>query len=211
MVQVLALILVLSQVLWGCTGQQAPASPPEALVTQVLDGDTVVLDTGHKVRLVGIDTPELEREGKPADFLAHKAKKVLADLALNQKVRLEYDQLRYDRFGRLLAHLFLPDGRHLNRELVAQGLARVYTIPPNVKYREELLAAQREAIQSRRGIWLKALEQTEAYYLGNRKSLIFHRPACPQGEKTAPGNRVTFPTILDAYLEGYSPCRTCKP
>ena len=196
--------------LWGCSPQgQAPVT--EALVAEVRDGDTVVLDSGQKVRLLGIDTPELEREGQPADFLAHKAKQVLTDLAQGKRVRLEYDKVRYDRYGRVLAFLFLMEGTDLSREMVRRGLARVYTIPPNLRFREELLAAQREAIQARRGIWLRALKQDEFSYIGNKRSLIFHRPTCPQGEKTAKSNRVEIRSLTDAYLQGYSPCRTCKP
>jgi micrococcal nuclease len=197
-------------VLGGCTAQgQGPVT--EALVAEVRDGDTVVLDTGQKVRLLGIDAPELEREGQPADFLAHKAKRFLTDLAQGKRVRLEYDRVRYDRYGRVLAFLFLMDGTDLSREMVRQGLAHVYTIPPNLRFREELLAAQREALQARRGIWLKALNQDEASYIGNKRSLIFHRPTCPQGGKTAKTNRVEFRSLSDAYLQGYSPCRNCKP
>jgi micrococcal nuclease len=196
--------------LGGCTAQsQVPVK--EALIVEVRDGDTVILDNGLKVRLLGIDAPELEREGQPADFLAHKAKRVLAGLAQGKRVRLEYDKLRYDRYGRILAFLFLPDGTSLSQELVRQGLAHVYTVPPNTRFQEELLAAQREAIQAHRGVWLKALKQDEPFYIGNKRSLIFHRPTCPQGEKTAKGNREQFKSITDAYLQGYSPCRTCKP
>lgn len=196
--------------LGGCTAQgQGPAT--QALVAEVRDGDTVVLDTGQKVRLLGIDTPELEREGQPADFLAHKAKQVLTNLAQGKRVRLEYDKVRYDRYGRVLSFLFLMDGTDLSREMVRRGLARVYTIPPNLRFREELLAAQREAIAARRGIWLKALKQDEPSYIGNKRSLIFHRPTCPQGGKTAKSNRVEIRSLTDAYLWGFSPCRTCKP
>jgi micrococcal nuclease len=206
----LALLLALIQMLGGCTAQgQGPVT--RALVAEVRDGDTVVLDTGQKVRLLGIDAPELEREGQPADFLAHKAKRFLTDLAQGKRVRLEYDKVRYDRYGRVLAFLFLMDGTDLSRELVRQGLARVYTIPPNMRFREELLGAQRQAIAARRGIWLKALKQDETFYIGNKRSLIFHRPTCPHGEKTAKRNRKEFRSLTDAYLQGFSPCRNCKP
>lgn len=180
-------------------------------MARVTDGDSVVLEGGRRVRLLGIDAPELEREGQPADFLAHKAKRALADLAEGKRVRLEYDELRYDRYGRTLAFLFLPDGTNLSRAQVRQGLARVYTVPPNMRFREELLAAQREALEARRGIWLKALKQDEPSYIGNKRSLIFHRPTCHQGEKTSKTNRVQINSPKEAYLKGYSPCRTCRP
>jgi len=180
-------------------------------VVHVADGDTVTLNTGQRVRLLGIDAPEREKEGHPADFLAHKAKKVLADLVQGKRVRLEYDKLRYDRYGRTLAYLFLLDGTNLSQEMVRQGLAHVYTIPPNLRFREELLAAQREAIAAHRGVWLEALKQDEPFYIGNRRSLLFHRPSCHLGQNTAKSNRVLFKSPTEAYLQGYSPCRTCKP
>jgi micrococcal nuclease len=200
----------LIQVLWGCAAQgQVPVR--EARVDNVVDGDTVILATGQKVRLLGIDAPELEREGRPADFLAHKAKRVLTDLSQGKQVHLEYDQLRYDRYGRILAFIFLPDGTNLSRELVRQGLAHVYTVPPNMGFRGELLAAQRKAMEARRGIWREALDQDESHYIGNKRSLIFHRPTCPQGGQTARNNRAHFQTITEAYQQGFSPCRTCEP
>jgi micrococcal nuclease len=190
---------------------QGPGLVAEAVVVHVVDGDTVVLANGQRVRLLGIDAPEMEHEGKPADFLAHKSKKFLAELVQGKRVRLDYDRLRYDRYGRILAYLFLLDGTNVSREMVREGLAHVYTVPPNMRFREELLAAQRQAINARRGIWLQALKQDEPYYIGNKRSLLFHRPSCHLGQNTSKKNRVEFKSILDAYEQGYSPCRTGKP
>ncbi|MFZ5448579.1 MAG: thermonuclease family protein [Thermodesulfobacteriota bacterium] len=196
--------------LTACEGK--PAAPPaQARVEQVIDGDTVVLAGGVKVRVLGIDAPEMERDGQPADFLAHKAKATLADLTLNRQIGLEYDRSRYDHYGRLLAYLFLPDRTLVNAELVRLGLARVYFVPPNMRHWEVLLAAQQQAIEARRGIWQQLLKQDEPYYLGNRNTLRLHRPTCPLAEQMARANRVRFASLKDAYLQGYSPCRSCKP
>jgi micrococcal nuclease len=190
----------------------APQGPPrEAVVSQVIDGDTLVLSGGSRVRLLGIDAPEMEKAGKPADFLAHKSKAALAALTLHQKIHLEYDRLHYDRYGRLLANLFTPDHTFVNAALVRQGLARVYFHNPNFRYREVLLAAQREALEANRGVWLQLLKQDEAYYLGNKNSLRLHRPGCPLVAKSAPANRVRFTNLKEPYLQGYSPCRSCQP
>jgi len=180
-------------------------------VVQVVDGDTLVLAGGTKVRVLGIDAPEMERDGHPAEFLAHKAKATLEVLTLNRAVGLEYDRLRYDHYGRLLAYLWLPDHTLVNAELVRRGLARVYFIAPNLRYREILLAAQQEAIEAQRGVWQQLLRQDEPYYLGNRITLRLHRPKCPLATKMASANRVRFTSLKDAYLLGYSPCRSCKP
>ncbi|MDI6852337.1 MAG: thermonuclease family protein [Deltaproteobacteria bacterium] len=204
-------LLILLAALLCCCGARPQVPPQEALVVEVGDGDTVIIAGGRKVRLLGIDAPELEKEGRPADFLAHKAKAELARLINGQRLRLEYDELRYDQYGRLLAYLFLPDGSLVNAEMVRQGLAKVYIFPPNTRYQDRLLAAQREALEARRGLWQQALAKDEPYYIGNKSSLRFHRPDCPGGRQTAPGNRVQLESPKEAYLKGYSPCRMCKP
>ncbi len=206
----LALWLLAILLAWGCAPQ--PQGPPQqAPVEHVIDGDTLILAGGQRVRLLGLDAPEMEKEGRPAEFLAHKSKAFLAGLAQGKMVRLEYDQLRYDHYGRLLAYLFLPDNTLINAALLRQGLAHVYCHPPNVRYRDTLLAAQTEAMDARRGLWQKALNQDEPYYLANRNTLRFHRPICPMAKKIAPANRRKITSLKEAYLEGFSPCRSCKP
>jgi len=207
----LVVLVWLAALLPAC--ERAPEGPPrEALVTHVIDGDTAVLAGGAKVRFLGIDAPEMEKDGRPADFLAHQSKAYVARLIEGKTVRLEYDRERYDRYGRLLAYLFLPDGVLVNAAVVRQGLARVYVHPPNERHQEALLAAQREAMAAGRGLWQQpAGRQDEAYYLGNKTSRRLHRPGCPMAAKMAPANRVRFTSPKDAYLQGYSPCRSCKP
>ena len=180
-------------------------------MVQVVDGDTVVLAGGAKVRALGLDAPEMERDGRPADFLAHQAKAILTELTLNRTISLEYDRLRYDHYGRLLAYLFLPDRTLVNAELVRRGLARVYFISPNLRYHQDLLVAQQEAIGAQRGVWRQLLKQDEPFYLGNRNTLRLHRPKCPLAARMAKANQVRFTSLKEAYLQGYSPCRSCKP
>ena len=195
----------------GACGE-SPSPPPQAAqVVQVVDGDTVVLAGGAKVRVLGIDAPEMERDGHPADFLAHQAKAALTDLTLNRTVDLSYDRLRYDHYGRVLAYLFLPDRTLVNAELVRRGVARVYLISPNLLYQKDLLAAQYEAIQAQRGVWQQLLKQDEPNYLGNRNTLRLHRPKCPLAAPMAKANQVRFTSLKEAYLQGYSPCRSCRP
>lgn len=205
----LALVLALSP----CCGRQPTGPPREAKVSRVVDGDTAVLEGGARVRFLGIDAPEMERDGRPAEYLAHQSKEYVADLIQGKTVRLEYDRERYDRYGRLLAYLFLPDGAMVNLAVVRQGLARVYSQAPNVRYQETLNAAQQEAMAAGRGLWQKPLaqQQTETHYLGNKNSLRLHRPNCPMAARMARANRVRFTSLQEAYSQGYSPCRSCKP
>jgi len=205
------ILLLLTAILAAACSPQPQGPPQRALVIRVIDGDTLVLAGGARVRLLGIDAPEMERDGRPAEFLAQKSKAALIELAQGKEIRLEYDQVRYDHYGRLLAYLFFPDHTLINAELLRQGLAHVYVHPPNVRHREILLAAQREAMDAKRGLWQKALNQDEPFYLANRNTLRFHRPGCPMAKKIAPANRAKIPSLKEAYLQGFSPCRSCKP
>jgi micrococcal nuclease len=203
-------VLVLALAL-GCG--QSPDPPREAKVTRVIDGDTAELAGGARVRFLGIDAPEMARDGRPADFLAPQSKEYVVGLIQGKTVRLEYDRERYDRYGRLLAYLYLPDGSMVNLAMVRQGLARVYSQAPNLRYQDTLNAAQQEAMAAGRGLWQKPLaqQQTEAYYIGNKNSLRLHRPNCPLAARMKPANRVRFNSLQAAYSQGYSPCRSCKP
>ncbi len=160
---------------------------------------------------MGIDTPELSSSDPRELELARQAKQVNAELVQGAKLHLEYDLERYDQYNRLLAYIFLPDGRMLNMELVRRGLARVLLKPPNLHYRDELVQAQRQAIKDRVGLWQELPVAQETHYVGNIKSYRFHRPSCPGAKSISAGNRRVIKTPLDAYWEGYSPAKDCKP
>ena len=153
------------------------------------------------------------QSGESAAPFGLEARAFNAGLVEGKAVRLEYDRERYDRYGRLLAYLFLPEGAMVNLVVVQQGLARVYSQAPNLRYQEALNAAQQEAMAAGRGLWQKPLaqQQNETYYLGNKNSLRLHRPNCPMAAKMKPANRVRFTSLQEAYQQGYSPCRSCKP
>ena len=205
------ILLAGCSLLLGACGDARSAQPQAARVVQVVDGDTLVLAGGIRVRILGLDAPEMERDGRPADFLAHQAKAALAELTLERTVSLSYDRLRYDHYGRLLAYIWLPDRTLVNAELVRRGMARAYFISPNLRYQKDLLTAQQEAIEAQRGVWRHLLKQDEPEYLGNRNTLRLHRPQCPLAAKMSRANQVRFTSLKDAYLQGYSPCRSCKP
>ncbi len=121
----------------------------------VVDGDTLVLDDGTEVRLVGIQAPKLPlgRAGFVAWPLAEAAKRALEEMALGRRLGLSYGGRRLDRHGRALAHLHDEDGLWLQGELLRLGLARVYTFADNRALAAEMLAAERQARAAGRGIW----------------------------------------------------------
>ena len=116
----------------------------EAMVTKVLDGDTVVVEGGHHIRLLGIDADE---RGYPC---YDSAKELLEELVLNKKVRLEKDQTDVDQYDRCLRYLFL-DNLNINLELVREGQAIARFYPPDVKYQTEITQAEKEAIDNKIG------------------------------------------------------------
>ena len=122
-------------------------------IKKVFDGDTVLLDDDAKVRLLGINTPEIESSKKGEEPVAAKAKQYLQSLIAGKKVRLETDAVEYDKYQRKLAHLFTEDGEHLNLILVEQGLATVNIHPPNLLHLERLIQAQQVAEKRSIGIW----------------------------------------------------------
>jgi micrococcal nuclease len=131
--------------------------PTEARVRRVIDGDTVELAGGRLLRYIGIDTPEVRRrvgedwvdDPQPYGLAATQANRRLVE---GKTVRLEYDVQTYDRYGRLLAYVYV-DGVFVNAELIRLGFAQPMTIPPNVKHAEAFREAAGEARREQRGLW----------------------------------------------------------
>ncbi|WP_349431574.1 thermonuclease family protein [Methylomarinum sp. Ch1-1] len=122
-------------------------------VKHVFDGDTVQLMNGQKVRLLGINTPEVDGRYKSAEPGGNEAKRWLSARLANKKIRLETDVEKRDKYRRWLAHLFTEQGQHLNLELVRRGLATVNIHPPNLRYSRQLLAAEAQAEKAGVGLW----------------------------------------------------------
>ena len=143
--------------------QRLPFAPPadaeQATVVRVSDGDTIVLRFGsgdeERVRLLRIDTPELARDGQPAECLADAATEQMERLApRGTAVVILADVEARDQYGRLLAHVWRQDdGMWLNGAMLATGYARVVTFPPNVAFEREVLVFQDVARDEGKGLW----------------------------------------------------------
>ena len=179
-----------------------------AVVKYVIDGDTIILKNGEKVRYIGIDAPEIDHENKHAEPLGYAARSFNRKRLGSKRIRLEFDHEKQDRYNRLLAYIYLSDGTFMNLELLRSGLATYLHKPPNLKHKDRFLQAQRKAMSESKGIW-HAWSETRQSYVGNRNSKRFHLPGCRYGKKTAPASRVAFSSQWDAYWEGYSPCKKC--
>jgi endonuclease YncB( thermonuclease family) len=122
-------------------------------IRYVIDGDTVVLADGRHLRLIGINAPELGKDGAPDQPLAREARTRLVSLVEKRRVTLGFERESEDHYGRLLAHIVLPDGRDVEEILLREGLAWAVAVPPNVGKLPVLVAAENEARSAQRGVW----------------------------------------------------------
>ena len=130
------------------------AADDTGVVEHIVDGDTLRLRDGRTIRLLGINTPELGRDGQPSQPFAIAAHKRLAQLAPpGQTLTLHYDVELEDRYGRTLAGLKLADGTDIQAELLHAGLATMLVVPPNLRHTACYTAIEREAMAAGTGIW----------------------------------------------------------
>jgi len=136
------------------------------LVTRAVDGDTLVLENSERVRLIGIDTPEMhesnklnrdaQRSGQDVATIKNLGRQAYAftkKLVEGKRVRLEFDVERYDKYKRILAYVYLEDGTFVNAKIVEEGYASLMTYPPNVKYADLFSKLYRQARENQRGLW----------------------------------------------------------
>lgn len=117
-------------------------------VNKVYDGDTVLLSDGRKIRYLGINTPEWQEP------FYLKAKQLNESLVMGKDVRLEFDEERIDKYGRLLAYVYVGE-QMVNAKLIEAGLAHAFFIPPDRKHNTLLLKLQADAMERKLGIWSK--------------------------------------------------------
>jgi micrococcal nuclease len=136
-------------------GGPPAASGGDVAVVRIVDGDTLVVTGGVRVRLIGINTPESVDPRRPVECFGKEAAAALGRLVPpGTAVRLTYDVERTDDFGRTLAYLYRqPDGLFVNATLVEQGYAHPATYPPNVAHAGEFAALARQARQGNAGLW----------------------------------------------------------
>jgi micrococcal nuclease len=154
----------------GLTASCAKIDYNHVFISRVIDGDTLELANGQRVRLIGIDTPEMYKSKK----LYRDARKSKQDLqtiqelgkssyaftrklAEGKRARLEFDVEKRDRYGRSLAYVFIKSDDSeeifLNAEIIKQGYASLMTFPPNIKYVDLFRRLYRQAQEQNRGLW----------------------------------------------------------
>jgi micrococcal nuclease len=141
----------------GLTPTATSARSLEGAVVRIVDGDTIHVQVDgrvEKVRYIGVNTPEVHHPTKGEELGGREATIVNRELVAGRRVRLELDVQERDRYGRLLAYVWVGDVM-VNAELVRRGYAQVMTVPPNVRHQPLFLALQREARAAGRGLWGK--------------------------------------------------------
>jgi micrococcal nuclease len=128
------------------SGPTQPGGLETATVARVVDGDTIELSDGRRVRYIGINTPERDQP------YYQEATETNRQLVANQQVQLEFDQDTFDQYGRSLAYIWV-NGLLANWEMANRGYANVFTVPPNVRYEDILRQAERDAREAGRGLW----------------------------------------------------------
>jgi micrococcal nuclease len=181
-------------------------------VARVIDGDTIQLASGERVRYIGIDTPETVDPRKPIQFMGKEAFEFNRGLVERKEVRLEYDVERKDKYGRTLAYVYV-DTLFVNAELVRHGFAQILTIPPNVKHAELFLRLQQEAREAGRGLWDEGAAERwnaksqqpdpETVYV-TRTGKKYHADGCRYLARSK------YPmSLAEAIAAGYGACSVC--
>lgn len=195
--------------------------------TRVVDGDTIVVDYHgklEKVRLIGVDTPETVHPNKPVEYFGKEASNFTRTLVEGKNVNLEFDWQRRDKYGRLLAYVYLQDGTLLNKKIIEDGYGHAYTRFP-FKYLDDFKEAERRAREAGQGLWGSSSNLTREEVQRVRSNKVaasddagdqtvyvtrtgkkYHRGSCRYLRKSK------IPMKLqDAVAAGYTPCKVCVP
>lgn len=180
-------------------------------VTHVYDGDTFLLEDGTKVRLASIDTPEMGRDGRADSYYAREALSRLSEMVLGRNVRME--TVVVDRYGRVIAWVYVSGVGFVNEKLVKEGAALFYKHKGNdIDLEQRLLAAQREAVLAGRGFWRRLFELplSSDKWIGNKKSYRCFSVSSKAANMVGRHNRKVFKNLKQAVSVGYSPARNIR-
>ncbi len=182
-----------------------------AICTQVVDGDTIYLDNGKKIRFVGVNTPERGVEG----YIA--SKNFVQKLCLNKKVGIDIDDRKHnDKYGRTLA-VVIVDGKNVNEMLLKEGLAEIMYMPPSEFYPYDWAGTNTHVADTHSSSSTSASSQTSSgssdsgSYVANANTGKFHVSGCDSVSKMSEKNKVFFSSRDEAVNQGYVPCKRCNP
>ncbi len=183
------------------------------ICTHVVDGDTIYLDNGEKIRFVGVNTPERGVEG----YIT--SKNFVQKLCLNKKVGIDVDNRKHnDKYGRTLG-VVIVDGKNVNEMLLKEGLAEVMYMPPSEFYPFDWANGNTHVADTHSSSSSSShptssestSSSSSASYVGNANTGKFHEPSCSSVSDMSERNKVFFSSRNDAISQGYDPCKRCNP
>lgn len=211
---------------FGCNVQWDSATPkitiqstgtevlPTCQVIRVVDGDTIVVlyqGQEEKVRLIGVDTPEsVHPDAEKNNESGKTASDYTKTQLMGKEVQLEFDVQKRDKYQRLLAYVYV-DGVMYNKTLLAEGVAKLATFPPNVKYVDEFTAIEKKAQKEGIGLWEGVVVKDSGNYVASKNSTKYHILTCSSASKITETNKIWFDTAEEAAAAGYTPCNICQP
>ena len=179
----------------------------KGVCTKVVDGDTIYLDNGEKIRFVGVNTPERGVEG----YIT--SKNFVQKLCLNKEVGIDVDDSKHsDRYGRTLG-VVIVNGKNVNEMLLKEGLAEVMYMPPSEFYPYDW-ADSSTHVPNSQNTYTHTSDKTSSdsgNYVANSNTGKFHEVSCRWGQKISDHNKVTFDSRNEAISQGYQPCKVCNP
>ena len=204
MVKIRLIYLLLLVFVSGCaTGNVVYENVKEGpfKVTNIIDGDTIDLNNSERIRLSGINTPEI------GECYYNEAKNELGNLILNNDVYLEKDMTNRDKYSRLLRYVYLND-LLVNSYLVQNGYAKVYDkYEYDTKKYEELKLVEEIAKSNNLGVWgCKDLKEG-CLYVGSKNSDIYHKPECEWAKRIKPENLVCYHS--EEEVKNLTPAKSC--
>ncbi|MEM2605418.1 MAG: thermonuclease family protein [Candidatus Pacearchaeota archaeon] len=216
MKKLMLILLLLIFFTSGCitqqtTKQEEKTTLEKAIVTKIIDGDTIVIQGGKHVRLLGIDAPE---KGKPYYF---EAKNYLESKLYLKEVLLESDVENEDQYGRLLRWVWFNDSL-INAELVENGLA-IASFYKDMKYQQAIIEAEKFASENKIGLWSLSKSNADAcvalgcpegtVFVASKNSKKYHRCNCEWAKKIKPENLLCFKSKEEAE-KNHEPCSSCN-
>lgn len=170
-------------------------------VTYVVDGDTIDLSNGYRVRFSGINTPET------GECYYQEAKDALKEMVLGKEVYVESDLIDQGKYGRELRYVYIDDF-FVNGYLVEEGYAKVYDkYNESTKRYDELKEIEAIAKKENKGVWSCKDPKEGCLYVASKNSKIYHKPECKWAKKIKEENLICFHS--EEELEGYSPASSC--
>ncbi len=186
----------------------------QAICTHVLDGDTIIVlydGKEEKVRLLGVNTPEITGFNKSGEYLGEEAKRFTIKMIHGKKVNIVFDNKKTDMYGRLLAYIYLEDGTFLNAEIIKQGYGYAQKGFLH-KYLNEFIKFEQEAKRSKLGLWAKKTKTKKTRkYVASKNSTVFHNSNCGHAKQIKSYNLIIFETRKEAAESGRRPCKSCRP